>query len=333
MKILAIGDPHAKKNNVHEINLLTDKICELIDKVKPNYVIILGDLANDFEKMYLTAFKAIDNLLTRVSEKCETFYIVGNHDMINNQVFLTDDHFFNTFKVYRNLRIIDEVTSVLFNGMRITLCPYVPPGRFVEALNTLPDWWRESMAIFCHQEFRGAKMGAIESRVGDEWPDTYPMVYTGHIHDRDLLQCNLLNIGASRQTSFGDNDKKTVELITIEADSISSEAIDLGLPKKVSYRLTFEEFKKIELNTNDIFRLKIKDTSENIKKLKNTKKYKELRNVHKFIFVPDDPSSIKNFDKSKNFYEILMESIDKDSEYVKKLHSEIISDIFTSSKF
>ncbi len=54
------------------------------------------------------------------------------------------------------------------------MVPYVPPGRFVEALNIIDnEWWKNVNCIFAHQEFYGCKMGAIESIEGDKWDHSF----------------------------------------------------------------------------------------------------------------------------------------------------------------
>ncbi|GAG34118.1 unnamed protein product, partial [marine sediment metagenome] len=49
--ILVIGDPHAKKSNVPEIDSLTKKIKAEAIARKVHAIVILGDLANDFAKI------------------------------------------------------------------------------------------------------------------------------------------------------------------------------------------------------------------------------------------------------------------------------------------
>lgn len=93
---------------------------------------------------------------------------------------------------------------------RVAFCPYVPPGRFAEALGLLPCSLDSINLIFAHQEFRNAKLGAFLSETGDEWPVTNPYVVSGHIHQYDLLQPNLLYVGTPLQLAFADSDKKVL---------------------------------------------------------------------------------------------------------------------------
>ena len=70
--------------------------------------------------------------------------------------------------------------------------PYVPPGRFVEALETYKNInWKDVDCIFAHQEFYGCKMGAILSEEGDKWESKWPLVVSGHIHSRQWINKNI----------------------------------------------------------------------------------------------------------------------------------------------
>ena len=65
------------------------------------------------------------------------YILVGNHDYINNSQFLTDNHWLNCFKNKNNIHIIDNVLLCNHNNLNVIMCPYVPDGRFIEALNNL----------------------------------------------------------------------------------------------------------------------------------------------------------------------------------------------------
>ncbi|MNK93725.1 3',5'-cyclic adenosine monophosphate phosphodiesterase CpdA [compost metagenome] len=74
--------------------------------------------------------------------------------------------------------------------------------------------YQDSACIFCHQEFRGAKMGAIVSEDGDVWELNKPLAVSGHVHDYDMLQPNLIYTGTPSQHGFADHPNKTVSIFT-----------------------------------------------------------------------------------------------------------------------
>nr|QBK91072.1 MAG: DNA repair exonuclease [Pithovirus LCPAC202] len=117
------------------------------------------------------------------------------------------------------------------------------PGETEEMEETIPDcsgrWWWKSSIIFAHQEFRGAKMGAIISEVGDLWPLNGPLVISGHIHDHQKVQENVWYTGTPIQHGFGDTSGKTISLMSwSNADNgWEEERIDLGLIKRKTFRM------------------------------------------------------------------------------------------------
>lgn len=325
MKILAIGDPHAKRGNAHTIKLLAQKIQELCDSELPDIIVVLGDLANYFEKMHLDQWNSILYFMESIGRSAsEVYYIVGNHDMKNNQQFFTTDHFFNSFKNSKlNITVVDQ----LHISGRIAFLPYVPTGRFDEAAASMD--LSTTDIIFCHQEFFGAKMGAITSKTGDKWGLDLPQIVSGHIHDRDWLQTNILYVGAPYQTSFGDSSQKSVEIIEIIDKKITTKAVDLQMPKKITKKLTSKSFSAFKLpDTTNEYRLNITGTAEELHKLKKTKHFKELSGVCKISLQALESDVVKkNLDK-KGFEDILKDSLVKEPKTVQSEFEETWKDAY-----
>jgi hypothetical protein len=89
----------------------------------------------------------------------------------------------NSLKNWNNIQIVDKVIDKDY----YMLCPSVFPGRFIEAIETETKHCRKKKLIFAHQEFKGCKMGAIVSTVGDEWEEKYPFIISGHFHDNQKV--------------------------------------------------------------------------------------------------------------------------------------------------
>jgi len=126
----------------------------------------------------------------------------------NNQQFLTDNHWLNCLKKWKNVVIVDRPVTETIDDELFVFCPYVFPGRFTEALNTLDIDWKNASGIFAHQEFAGCKMGAIVSVEGDKWPVDNPYVISGHIHSKQIIQENIYYTGSAMQHAFGESEKK-----------------------------------------------------------------------------------------------------------------------------
>ena len=205
--VLVIGDPHFKVCNIPESDQMTINLVKLAKEKQPTLIVCLGDILHRHETIHVSPLMRAETMIKQLSEIAPTFLLIGNHDRPNNSNYLTDEHPFNALKDWDNTYIADKVIDVTIQHQRFIMVPYVPPGRFMDALNTIKDpLGLESghkPVIFCHQEFYGAKMGAICSQAGDKWLLEYPFVISGHVHDYDRLQKNLIYVGTPMQHSFG----------------------------------------------------------------------------------------------------------------------------------
>jgi DNA repair exonuclease SbcCD nuclease subunit len=214
---LVIGDPHFKVSNVRETDAMAGAIIRVAINRHPDIIIVLGDILDRHETIHVSPLTRATNFLASLMNIAPTFVLIGNHDLKNNRQFLSDEHPFTALKLWANIpstnvntiseikriTIVDTTTLVTIKGHILVFVPYVPPGRFEEALNRCPGW-EQATCIFGHQEFSGAQMGAIVSIEGDKWSLTYPYVVTGHIHDYQEPQINILYTGTPILHAFGD---------------------------------------------------------------------------------------------------------------------------------
>ena len=251
--MLAIGDPHFKVDNMIEVEKLIDSIENVAKLKKPDIIIILGDLLHTHERLHTTALNKAYDFVHRMSAISKTYILVGNHDMISNQEFLTENHWMNGMKKWNNVTIVDHVMEVNYkDNFRLVLAPYVYPGRFQEALNTLDSDWKTADLIFAHQEFYGCKMGAIISTDGDKWELNFPLVISGHIHSKQWPQSNVYYTGSSMQHAFGESEQNIIAYITPSTNPRwNIKEIDLMLPRK---RIVYTDIEDV---TNTLSNLKI----------------------------------------------------------------------------
>lgn len=321
-KILAVGDIHVKRQHIKTSILFKDKLIKLCLANEFDMVVLLGDAANDFEKMHIQCWSVLVDMFKDLNKLgIPIKYIVGNHDMLNNQVYMnSSENFFHIFNELENV----EVHSSISSDSDFIYCPYVPVGRFNESIEKIDDFASKKI-IFAHQEFFGSKMGAIKSRHGDKWNKNNPLVVSGHIHERDWLQDNILYVGSPYDTAYGSTTKKTVELITIEdSGEIATKTLDMDMPKKISIETNCENFANIENNDKDYVRIVLKDSEEKIKILKKTSIYKEFDKKFKIVVRYTDTLKVKKDSIEGDFVHILKNSIEKESENVKCMFEEII---------
>ncbi len=218
-KIYTIGDPHFKVANAQDCDEMVSAILKSAQEEQPDLIVCLGDVLDRFANIHVGPLVRATNFLSSLSKIAELVVIIGNHDRANNNVFCTEQHPFVSLKTWNRTVVVDTPISKIYCGMLFTFVPYVSVGRFEEALDLSPGWER-SKAIFCHQEFLGARMGAIESTTGDVWDTNYPLAISGHIHDYQRLQNNLLYIGTPMQHTFGDRDDKTISIFTFTCEDV-----------------------------------------------------------------------------------------------------------------
>ena len=188
-KVLFVGDIHYKHSNLIESEILFDKLKNLTESY--DFAVLAGDILDTHERVDTQLMNRAYDLIRMLKKKSHVYICVGNHDMINNQQFLTSNHWMNGMKEWNNVTVVDS--PILVDDF--VFVPYIYPGRFIEALNLIPSW-KTSRCIFAHQEILGCKMGAFISKDGDEWDISWPCIISGHIHDRQCPQSNVLYPGS-----------------------------------------------------------------------------------------------------------------------------------------
>lgn len=329
VKFLIVGDPHIQVSNIKEVELFLDSLINLATEKKPDRIILLGDLLHNHERIHTIALNKAYQLVNDMRLIAKTYILVGNHDYISNQQYLTDNHWMNGLKEWDNTIIVDQVITETINGNKFVFAPYVYPGRFIEALNTLHTSWQDADCIFAHQEFAGCKMGAITSVEGDNWSLENPNIISGHIHSRQMPQPNIYYPGAAMQHAFGESKKNIISFATFNNGKYTNQEIDLKLPRKKTIYLDVEDIDQYVLpTTKDTIKLTVSGNYEQFKALKRTKKYKELtKKGTKIVFKPKKIThQPKNSSESTKFTNILKDLIIQDKNpYLCQVYELIVN--------
>jgi DNA repair exonuclease SbcCD nuclease subunit len=317
LKVIVIGDQHFKIDNVEEIDIFIEKITILITENKPDFIVLLGDLLDTHERIHAVplnrAYKFIDNM-RKISK---TYILVGNHDMSDNQQFMSENHWLNALKEWNNVVIVDKIFYEIIDDMKFIFCPYVYVGRFEEALNLLDTDWKDTKCIFAHQEFYGCKMGAFNSIDGDKWELNYPQVISGHIHLNQKPQDNIYYPGSSLSVAFGESATNIVSEITFSEDIIINE-IDLNMPKKKIIYIDSEKADDIIIpDSDDKIKLSISGEYEDFKSFKKTQKYKELTKKGVKVVFKAKKTEIK--DKKQNIKESLENNLEEFNDIIRNI--------------
>lgn len=263
VSVLVIGDPHFKVSNIKETDDMVKIIVKKAEELLPDMIVVLGDVLDRHETIHVSPLTRSINFLNKLRNIAPLYVLIGNHDLKNNRQFLSEEHPFTGLKYWENTTIVDNVTSIKIKNKLFVFVPYVPPGRFKEALNNA-DNWKDATCIFAHQEFKGCKMGPIVSVEGDKWPLEYPFVVSGHIHDYQEPQYNILYTGTPIQHAFGDRSDKTISYFKFGNERLH-ERISLMLKTKKIIYLTCAEVVNYVPEKNSELKIVIKGTSGEIK--------------------------------------------------------------------
>lgn len=281
VRILTIGDPHFKNNNIPEMKELTRKFVALANKIKPDLIVNLGDTlhhhGNQFTDQQVACYEFHKLLAKKYGHR--VMIIIGNHDRPNNQDFLSRRNPLNVYSFHPNIRVAWRIKEATIKGQKFIFVPYVPKGRFKEALETKKDSLVNTRAIFSHQEYRGAFYGGGESKDGDKWSSELPMIVSGHIHNRQKCKKNITYVGTPLPTTHGSNEtKKTVSLFTFHPNKTYTEDLyDLGVVIKRKYTIPTKEFLEWNPPIGVDFKLEIVGTPGENKTIKKTVKYKKYQ--------------------------------------------------------
>lgn len=337
VKILAIGDPHFRVDNIKEVEEFTTRTVNLIRVEKPDFVVCLGDLLHTHERVHTFALNKAYDFIKQISDLAKIFVLVGNHDYIQNQQFLSTNHWMNAMKFWDNVEIVDSVISRRYSDLTFIFSPYVPNGRFIEALDTLKDSdWKRATCIFAHQEFYGCKMGAIISVDGDRWDLAYPRVISGHIHSKQRPQENIYYTGSSLQHAFGENEDNTVSMVEFSDQSgYRVTEHDLGLPKKRIVYTSMDDIgsSKVREKINENTKLAISgDDYNEFKAFKKTNDYKQLvekgaKVVFKLKEQPRVEMISNDEDKIENNFKSILYGLCSDDNQLIRMYNLVINNV------
>ena len=268
MKFLIIGDPHYSKNNREETEVAEREIQRVLQQTKPDHVVILGDL---IDRLHLVAHTDAMQFVTTLSKQVPVILLVGNHDRISNQDYLSHYHPFHGLD--DRVTVVDQ--PIVQHG--VAWVPYVPDGKFEEAIQELAP----HRLMVAHQAFPGCGVHCQDQ------PPSVPVV-SGHIHTRMVLwhgqsvpvesalasgQWDVYYPGSLLCNQFRDAPARYLALVTLNPS------------------LTITEF-PIQVIARTLYTLQCPLTPEDKKLLKKANKYMKF-------YLSGEPGDVVETSKSK----------------------------------
>lgn len=284
-KILALGDPHFKSDNLYQTNIMCANFLNLVKEVleEIDAVVIMGDILHNHDKINIfclnRAILFLQNLRQILDEaksgdKKELWVLIGNHDRPNKYYYSNTDHAFNALKEWNNTFVADTlIIREIRGGFKFALAPYVAPGKFGEMTKEYLDGG-DITCVFAHQEFYGASLrtsetgenGAVvlkKSQEGDVYSKTAPFCVSGHIHEEQWVGKNVYYLGSPYKLGWcshyaKDENKKDAQkgavLFTFYNTPINKREI-------VKYPLNVPLNKTVVISSKDILMFKLDEIS------------------------------------------------------------------------
>lgn len=333
--VIAIGDLHFKKDSPSMSDLIIHKLTEQIEKIKPDIVVFLGDILDTHEKIDMkTLNKTVKFMKHIASLGIITVIVIGDHERPDGSSFLTEDSSFYCLKGVPNIQVADRVLSFKWETegrkekIRFVFVPYVAPGSFHEALNTLTEKVMDERpaVIFCHQEFKGANMGGYISQIGDEWPESNPLIISGHIHVMAQVQKNLVYTGTPYQQSYTDTSRKGIFLMEFDYDKPPAvNFFELELRKKKIIKLKPSEIDSFVAPANCDIKIDICGTSSEIAELRSKSTLSILRSRGIQISLTTEQDINPANPTNKPYKDLLYDMIKTDPDEVS-LYNELFGE-------
>jgi hypothetical protein len=273
--ILVVGDPHFKINNTSETDLMEKSLLSLLSLRTPDLIVVLGDTLDRHESIHVNPLTRAVSFLHSLSHHANVVLLIGNHDRRNNSDYLSDEHPFTALSLCPGFTVVDNPKSLTIKGMSFVFVPYVPPGLFEKALDLLS--WKGCRCIFAHQELHGVKLTQhFYSQEGDKWPTHYPLVVSGHIHDYQRPQDNILYVGSPFQHDIAAAPDKTVSWIRFTPSTWTEERVPLGIPYRRRESVTYQEFQHYIAPEDVRLHLLVSGSPEEIAQLRQSDKYRRF---------------------------------------------------------
>ena len=275
MKIIHLADLHIGKR-VNEFSMIDDQkyilnqILEIIDKEKPDAVIIAGDVY-DKQVPSIEAVELLDSFISDISKrKTTTFIISGNHDSAERLAF--GSSLMAMGKIYispvYNGKISKYTLKDSFGSSNFYLLPFVKPNHvkrffpdekiesYTDAIKVVIDNLKldtsEINILIAHQFVTGASrteseeisVGGLDNVDASVFED-FDYVALGHIHRPQKIGTERIRYcGTPLKYSFSEvNDTKSVSIIEINSkEDFNLRTIPL-VPKRDMRKIrgTYEE--------------------------------------------------------------------------------------------
>jgi len=231
MKILRVGDPHAKIHNLKEMRSLVCFVSDIAKRDNVDRIEILGDLFHSHAVLRLEVQEFWTWALNLLSDICETVVLVGNHDMSGDYGSNFSALSIFTLINKKNLVVIEKPQTLGVIGY----IPYIHNHKdFIDSANALYNLGAK--VLVCHQTLQGSRyesgMYTPDGIPTGEWSEQYTHIISGHIHAEQKFG-NIIYPGTARWDTTADaNQRKGIWIYEhdnygriVESDFITTDKV------------------------------------------------------------------------------------------------------------
>jgi len=221
--LLLFGDLHLRKGHLQQGEEACYALVAKAKEVSPDIIVLMGDVLHTHEMAHITPFKLLEGLLDDLRKIAPVYVLVGNHDFKSATEDQTGEHFLGPYKKWAKVKVIDRVSEVTLGGHTIVATPYLPYGKFCSSVEEVVEDLDQVDLILTHQPF------LVVDPKAEVLPRDYPVVYSGHIHDKCHPQSNLHYIGSSCQENYSEKPDKYACLLEVSKKGVSHRYLRLDI--------------------------------------------------------------------------------------------------------
>ena len=282
MSILIVGDLHIKVSNVKQTTIAQNDIMRILTSGERRiaFVTILGDTLDNHEKIDMECLcRAADLFELIMSTGIPLFVLIGNHDKKNNKDYMSNRHPFRGFNGRAGIVIVERCfiydlpmksLGVDSNSiMKFCFVPFIPDGRYMEALKDCKVNPSEITMFFSHSEFKGCNINKLSKSNCDEWPLDFPLNISGHIHEEEIVQENLIYVGTPFQHNYSDSPDKGIFLMNLTTGDYKLEKQKLNIPIKIIVKIHYTQLQSVTPDPNYDIRMEIHGPTHYVRDLMN----------------------------------------------------------------
>lgn len=348
MNAIVIGDVHLSGNNLSESEVAVQDIVNYVsaNKTSADVIVFLGDVCDKFQNLHISVLRVMNEMIRSIANSAKDipiYIIAGNHDRPNNQHYLTNEHPFHGLAGIPTVNIVaSQVLETTIKGFKLLFVPYVPEGRFEEAISDSNKSLSGTSCIFAHQTVFGAPLGSCKSETGDKWTEDKPLVISGHIHGYSVVYHNWIYAGMAWQQHYTDSPDRAIMLVRFGGKTLKNKANDVvsydryklpSIPTKITVELTCEELKSYKLPKSADVCIKLSGTAEEIQAVL---KLARVQNITKNArVVLNRVRNVADYEEDRlngnreTFRDMLERHIPK---YLSVYHKEILNDVERCNK-